>query len=51
MVDIVRVYVESLIIKYFFWNRIVGVDYFFVICYDVGVCVIVKVEYLVKNFI
>ena len=51
MANIVMTYVESLIIKYPFWNRTLGTDHFFVTCHDVGACATAKVEHLVKNSI
>ncbi|KAG0572206.1 hypothetical protein KC19_VG076200 [Ceratodon purpureus] len=37
MADIVMAYVESLIIKYPYWNRTLGADHFFVTCHDIGI--------------
>ncbi|KAG0617273.1 hypothetical protein M758_5G177800 [Ceratodon purpureus] len=51
MADIVMAYVESLIIKYPYWNRTLGADHFFVTCHDVGVRATAKVANLVKNSI
>ncbi|CAA2993707.1 probable glycosyltransferase At5g03795 isoform X2 [Olea europaea subsp. europaea] len=51
MTVIVQNYVESLMSKYPYWNRTLGVDYFFVTCHDVGVRATEGLPFLVKNSI
>lgn len=51
MADIVKAYVEALIIKYPYWNRTLGADHFFLTCHDVGARATAKVAHLVKNSI
>ncbi|KAI3895844.1 hypothetical protein MKW98_025635 [Papaver atlanticum] len=48
---IVKNYVDSLILKYPYWNRTLGADHFFVTCHDVGVRATEGVPLLVKNSI
>ncbi|XWS39792.1 hypothetical protein CRYUN_Cryun18bG0084800 [Craigia yunnanensis] len=51
MTSTVQEYVESLIVKYPFWNRTFGADHFFVTCHDIGLKATVGVPHLVKNSI
>ncbi|XP_021633518.1 probable glycosyltransferase At5g03795 isoform X2 [Manihot esculenta] len=51
MTIIVQNYVESLMVKYPYWNRTLGADHFFVTCHDVGVRATEGVPFLVKNAI
>ncbi|CAN1288438.1 Probable glycosyltransferase At5g03795 [Linum perenne] len=51
MTIIVQNYVDSLIVKYPYWNRTLGADHFFVTCHDVGVRATEGVPFLVKNAI
>ncbi|RZC67210.1 hypothetical protein C5167_010895 [Papaver somniferum] len=52
MTIIVKNYVDSLILKYPYWNRtLVGADHFFVTCHDVGVRATEGVPLLIKNSI
>ncbi|KAH9610145.1 hypothetical protein KSS87_003457 [Heliosperma pusillum] len=51
MTIIVKDYVESLILKYPYWNRTLGADHFFVTCHDVGVRATEGLPFLVKNSI
>ncbi|KAL3630148.1 hypothetical protein CASFOL_023132 [Castilleja foliolosa] len=51
MTIIVQNYVESLMIKYPYWNRTLGTDHFFVTCHDVGVRATEGLPNLVKNSI
>ncbi|CAL5377660.1 unnamed protein product [Camellia sinensis] len=51
MTTIVQNYVQSLILKYPYWNRTLGTDHFFVTCHDVGVRATEGVPLLVKNSI
>ncbi|XVE93605.1 hypothetical protein REPUB_Repub01dG0208700 [Reevesia pubescens] len=47
----VQEYVESLMVRYPFWNRSLGADHFFVTCHDIGLKATVGVPHLVKNSI
>ncbi|KAK9109069.1 hypothetical protein Sjap_017129 [Stephania japonica] len=51
MTVIVENYVQSLIMKYPYWNRTLGADHFFVTCHDVGVRATEGLPFLVKNSI
>ncbi|RAL43923.1 hypothetical protein DM860_014059 [Cuscuta australis] len=51
MTIIVQNYVESLIVKYPYWNRTLGADHFFVTCHDVGVRATEGHPFLIKNSI
>ncbi|WRX14948.1 GPI transamidase subunit PIG-U - like 1 [Theobroma cacao] len=51
MTRTVQEYVESLMVKYPFWNRTLGADHFFVTCHDIGLKATVGVAHLVKNSI
>ncbi|XP_026401339.1 probable glycosyltransferase At5g03795 isoform X2 [Papaver somniferum] len=51
MTIIVKNYVDSLILKYPYWNRTLGADHFFVTCHDIGVRATEGVPLLVKNSI
>ncbi|KAJ7946792.1 Exostosin family protein [Quillaja saponaria] len=51
MTSVVKNYVESLIIKFPYWNRTSGSDHFFVTCHDIGVNATKQVPFLVKNSI
>ncbi|KAL2498962.1 Exostosin family protein [Abeliophyllum distichum] len=51
MTVIVQNYVESLMSKYPYWNRTLGVDHFFLTCHDVGVRATEGLPFLVKNSI
>ncbi|KAI3922134.1 hypothetical protein MKX01_005823 [Papaver californicum] len=48
---IVKNYVDSLILKYPYWNRTLGADHFLVTCHNVGVRATEGVPLLVKNSI
>ncbi|OMO63494.1 Exostosin-like protein [Corchorus olitorius] len=51
MTRTVKEYVESLMVKYPFWNRTLGADHFFVTCHDIGLKATLGVPHLVKNSI
>ncbi|XVF67294.1 hypothetical protein PTKIN_Ptkin10aG0109500 [Pterospermum kingtungense] len=51
MTSTVQKYVESLIVKYPFWNRTLGADHFFVTCHDIGLKATVGVPHFVKKSI
>ncbi|KAK6253890.1 hypothetical protein QUC31_015610 [Theobroma cacao] len=47
----VKDFVQSLMVKYPFWNRTLGTDHFFLTCHDIGLKATVGVPHLVKNSI